>query len=158
MSFCVFVTFIIFTYHMLLCVFIMFSFRIYCYILLCVIIITLLFFLMYTYYKRTLVVSGFALPKRCLEMVFRPPWNVLTVIIHRLFSDAWVFIYYFKYWSLFFYLLFLTSYYSKLVSFTFYLVHSLSTWFTYSIISPLFRLGIASVHPTSGGLLSLLSD
>ena len=33
-------------------------------------------FLAYMYYKRTLVVSGFALAKRCLEKVFKPAQKV----------------------------------------------------------------------------------
>ena len=112
--------------------------------------IYILCFLMYTYYKRILMVSGFALAKRCLEKVFRPARNVLTIIIHKLFSDAWVFIYCFIYWSLFFYLLFSTSRYSKLISFMFYLVYSLSTWFTHSFIFSIFRLGTVLAHPRRG--------
>ena len=92
-------------------------------------------FLMYTYYKRTLVVSSFALARQCLEKVFKLAEMflidyILTMILYILFS---------------------TSCFSKLVSFTFYLVHSLSTWFTHSFIFPLYKLGTIPTHLTSGG-------
>ena len=50
---------------------------------------------------------------------------------------------------------FSTSRFSKLISFTFDLVHSLSIWFTHSLISSLFRLGTALVHLRRGENLQL---
>ena len=78
----------------------------------------------------------------------------LIEIIHRLFYDTWVL--YID--LLFLYILFSTSRFSKLVSFTFDLVHSLSTWFIHSFIYPLFKLGIVLALLTSGGLLWSSSD
>ena len=109
-------------------------------------------FHMYTYYKKTLMVFGFALAQQCLEMVFRPAQNVLNIIIHRLFSLE--FLHMILYIDLLFlYKLFSTSRFSKLVSFMFDLVHSLSTWFTYSLISPIFRLSTVPTLLTRCGLL-----
>ena len=59
---------------------------------------------------------------------------------------------------LFLYNSFLTSYFFKLVSFTFNLVHSLSRWFTHSLISPLYRLGIVLALLMRSGLFKSFSD
>ena len=113
----------------------------------------------YMYYKRTLVVSGFALARRLLEKIFRPTQNGFKYIYPQTVFKNLMFIILILYSSHLFYLtLFSTSRYSKLVSFMFYLVHSLSTWFTHSLISLLFRLGTTPTHPTRVELLSLLSD
>ena len=79
------------------------------------------------------------------------PRIFLIKIIHILFYDTWVLYILFYTLTMILYIFFLTSFFSKLVSFTFHLVHSLSTWFTHSLISPLFRLGTAPAHPRCGG-------
>ena len=53
----------------------------------CIKTLYVLCFHMYMYYKRTLVVSDFALVRRCLEKVFKPAQNILIVIIHELFFN-----------------------------------------------------------------------
>ena len=95
----------------------------------------------YIYYKRTLVVSSFALARRRLEKVLGQPKIFLSEVVHRLFfkqilSTILIFYYCFSY------LWFSASRYSQLVSIVFYLVHLLSTWFTHSLFSPLLRLSI----------------
>ena len=89
------------------------------------------------------------------------PEMVLSTFIHRRFLDtqcSMMFITPILYLSYMFYTLFSTFRYSKLVSFTFYLVHLLSTWFTHSLISPLFRLSIDPTLLWRGGVsIDLLS-
>ena len=79
-------------------------------------------------------------------------------IIHKLFYDTWVLYILFYNLTKILYLLFFNSCFSKLVSFTFDLVHLLSTWLTHSLIFPLYKLGTATTHPIRGGLLRTSFD
>ena len=92
-------------------------------------------FHMYMYYVKTPVVFGFTLIRRCIEKVFKPAQYVFKVIIHKLFFQILeTSLYYFYILTRF------SSYrYFELVGFMFYLIHSLSTWFTHSLISPIFK-------------------
>ena len=47
-------------------------------------------FMMYTYYKRTLMLSGFALARWCLKKVFRPnQWCFKMKLSTEYFFDTW---------------------------------------------------------------------
>ena len=106
-----------------------------------------------------IVVFGFALARRWLKKVFMPAQNGFKYIYPQTVFKHLMFIILILYSSHLFYLtLFSTSRYSKLVSFMFYLVHSLSTWFTHSLISPLYRLCTVPAHSIRGGLLRTSFD
>ena len=72
-------------------------------------------------------------------------------MIQRLFFDTWDLYTVLHINTVFLYMTFFTSRCSKLVRCVFYLVHSLSTWFTHFFISHLFRLGTTPAPPRHGG-------
>ena len=100
--------------------------------------------------KGTMVVFDFAMIRRCLRKVFKSARDILKRKWFTYYFSNKSFICCFIYWYCF-HTWFSTSCCSKLVGYAFYFVHSLSTWFTHSLISPIFRFGIALAFLWRGG-------
>ena len=110
-------------------------------------------FNIYMYYKRNTGGLWLHLGSTLLEKVFRPAHDIFK----RKLSTDWISTHEITYCFLtdivMFYNRFLTFHHSKLVGYACYLVRSLSTWFTHSLISHLSRLSTGPALPWYGGYL-----